>query len=119
MTAKAGPLAMLLAACLLALGGCQKTVNLTITNHTEKAVKVEIDGPHEGDEDIGVVAPGGGRLRYDLKIPEGKLPATFEFDAGKHETKFTVNRETPDKLWVDITPEGIVGPRERPRRALD
>ena len=100
---------------LLATGGCRhKIVYLVITNHAHKHVEVEIEGPHEGEEDIGHV-PAGGTLRYDLKVPNKKLPADFELEAGRHETEFTVNSRTPSKLWVDITPDGILGPRRRPR----
>ena len=108
--------AVFLCVPLLLAGGC-KTVSLTITNYTDKVAKVQIDGPHVGPDKIGTVPGGEGKLHYDLNVPAGKLPATFDLEIGKHETTFTVNDSTPDKLWVDLTAEGIVGPRETPEPA--
>jgi hypothetical protein len=106
---------LLLATAALAAAGCDKTVDLTFRNLTRRHVEVELNGPHRGDDDIGTI-PAGGLLRYKMKIPKDELPATFEIEADPHETEFTVNEHTPDRMWVDITPSGIRGPRPRPLR---
>ena len=104
-----------LAILALWAGGCDKGVDLTFRNLTHRHVEVELDGPHRGDDDIGSI-PAGGVFRYKMKVPNDELPATFDIEAGDHDTEFTVNEHTPGRMWVDITPRGILGPRPRPFR---
>lgn len=104
-----------LGTALLCMAGCDKSVSLMFRNLTHEHVELELNGPHRGDDEIGIV-PAGGGFRYEMKIPKDELPADFEIEAGSHDTEFTVNEHTPGKLWVDITPRGILGPRPRPRR---
>ncbi len=92
-----------------ATAGCDKTIRLTFINHTDRSAELELEGPHTGEEDIGYVAAGG-RFDYTMVIEEKDLPADFELEAGKHETDFTVNKHTPGRMYVQITPRGIIGP---------
>jgi hypothetical protein len=87
---------------------------MNFINYSDESKELEIEGPHKGEEDIGAIAGGGAEFIYELKIPEDKLPVTLELEAGGEETEFTVNKYTPDDLWVIIYEDGIDGPRDTP-----
>ena len=95
------------AACLV---GCGKKVSLTFVNLTSEGLDVRLNSPASGPERVGIVPPAG-KLTHKLKFEQDDLPATCTWSAGKYRDQFTVNKETPDRLWIDIRPMG--GPRIR------
>lgn len=92
--------------CLGALTGCDKEVKLTFVNLTSESLAVTLNVPGEGTQSVGVVPPNGGKLPHKVKIDSDDLPATCTYAAGQHSGSFTVNKKTPDKLWIDIRPGG-------------
>ncbi len=92
--------------CLVVLAGCEKKVQLTFVNTTDQPVNLQLSSPDMGTEMLGTLPPTGGKLKHDLKIAEDELPATCTWRAGELSGQFTVNKKSPDKLWVDIAPEG-------------
>ena len=95
------------AACL---AGCDKKVSLTFVNLTSESLDVRLNSPAFGPERVGVV-PAAGKLTHKLKFQQDDLPATCAWSAGQYHDQFTVNKKTPDQLWIDIRPMG--GPRVR------
>jgi hypothetical protein len=95
-------LGLLVAVGLLA--GCTKDVELTFVNITDRSMDVQLTTPNEGTEDVGMVPPLGGKLKTKIKIPNDELPANCAWQAGEFNGQFTVNKKTPDKLWIDIAP---------------
>ena len=104
---------MLGGACLLAalaVVGCDKTVQLTVTNVTAQERSVELLSPERVN--MGEVGPNGGKLPFTLKVDEEDLPATVAVQAGDKKLQFTLRKDSPDKLWIDIQDDGIYGPRD-------
>lgn len=80
--------------------------NLTILNRTGRTLELELDGSHEGDDDIGKLHPGEG-MDYPLVVKSKKLPETFELEAGPFELEFTLSHYSPRDLVLIVTPVGI------------
>ena len=97
---------------VLALVGCDKTVMLTWTNVTAQARDVELASPAAPRGVVGTVPGDGGKLRHKLTLDEEDLPATVVWSAGDQSGQFTINKNTPDKLWIDIKPGGPGAPRD-------
>lgn len=93
------------------LAGCDKKVELTFTNTTSRSLDVNLSIPEEGTTFLGTVGSGG-KLKHKLKIEDDDLPANCMWQAGPYGGNFTVNKETPKKLWIDIKPTGVAGPRD-------
>jgi hypothetical protein len=79
---------------------------VTIVNETSRSLDLELDGSHEGDDDIGKLYPGE-EMRYPLVVKSKKLPETFELEAGPFETEFTLTPYSPRDITLFITPDGI------------
>ena len=105
-------------ACLLVgalalglLAGCTKVVTLTVTNLLPVRANMSVDGPVRSPSNMGCVSAGGGRVTYDLVIPNDQLPAVLDFTAGPYRFQYTVSRQTESPLWLEIGPDGVDGPR--------
>lgn len=85
--------------------GCDKKVRLTFTNLTDEPRQVELVGPY-ATQYAGTVAPAGGKLPVPIQIKKGDLPADIQWRAGDINGVVTVQKDTPDKLWVDIRKGG-------------
>ncbi|MBN1553131.1 MAG: hypothetical protein JXA11_00175 [Phycisphaerae bacterium] len=79
---------------------------ITILNRTNRTLELELDGSHEGDDDIGKLYPGEG-MEYPMVVKTKKLPETFELEAGPYEVEFTLTHRSPRELVLVITPGGI------------
>jgi hypothetical protein len=79
---------------------------ITILNRTHRKIDLELDGSHEGDDDIGKLYPGEG-MEYPMVVKSKKLPETFELEAGPHELEFTLTHHSPRNLVLVVTPHGI------------
>ena len=101
-------LLVLLAGVALA-GGCMKKVDLTITNHGDAALALQLSTPDE-TMSIGSVGPGG-KLSTVLSLKKDDLPAQCRLAAGSAEQSFMVTEDSPAKWWFRITKEGkVAGP---------
>lgn len=89
------------------LAGCNKTVEMTFVNATDKSLDVQLSTPNEGTESVGMVSPLGGKLDTKVKIPNDDLPANCGWKAGEFSGQFTVTKNSPDRLWIDL-PSGRV-----------
>jgi hypothetical protein len=95
-------LSLLMAAGLLA--GCTKDVDLTFVNVGDKSMDVQLTTPNAGTESVGMVPPMGGKLKTTVKIPTDDLPANCAWQANEFNGQFTITKDTPNKLWIDIAP---------------
>jgi hypothetical protein len=84
------------------LAGCNKSVELIFVNATDKSMDVQLTTPNEGTESVGMIPPLGGKLNTKVKIPNDDLPANCAWKAGDFNGLFTITKESPDKLWIDI-----------------
>ena len=108
------PSVFLAAIMAVAAIGCNKVVSLRFYNHTDDSVDIELDGPGFDDADIGRVPPYG-YYRFDFEIDDYWLPAHYELEADE-DVEFTVNEYTPERLYIDILDDEVIGPRRRPIR---
>jgi len=79
---------------------------VTILNRTGRTLDLELDGSHEGDDDIGKLYPGEG-MEYPLVVKSNKLPETFELEAGPFDMEFTLDHYSPRDITLVVTPGGI------------
>lgn len=84
----------------------KESFHVTVVNRTRRTLDLELEGKHEGDDDIGKVLPGG-TLDYRLVVKSKKLPETFELEAGRHEAEFTLTQYSPRHILLVVTPRGI------------
>jgi len=83
--------------------GCDKKVKLTFVNHTRTSRDVRLAGPGVGRTLVGIIAADGGKLPYGtLKVKKDRLPATYRWRADDLSGQFTIRKDTPKKVWVDI-----------------
>ena len=81
--------------------GCDKKVQLTFQNLTPESRDIQLSTP-DGTEYIGTVPPAPAKIKHELKIKQDELPTNITWQAGDLSGTFPVNKDTPDKLWVDI-----------------
>ncbi|MBN1942377.1 MAG: hypothetical protein JW849_03690 [Phycisphaerae bacterium] len=79
---------------------------ITIVNRTGRTIELELDGDHEGDDDIGKLYPGEA-MEYPLVVKYEDLPETFELEAGPHEADFRLTYDSPREFVLVVTSEGI------------
>jgi hypothetical protein len=103
-------LAIGLLCAAICLGGCTKTVKITIMNHTDVARPVQLTVP-DGTTQLGSVGPEG-TLSSSMKIDTGDLPASCNLSVGTGASQsFTVTDDSPSMWWFHVTREGkLVGP---------
>ncbi len=94
-------MSILLAAAALTTVGCDKKVQITFNNLSDKAVQVNLTGPGKGTGVLGGMAPGG-RIRTKIKVSKDMLPAPYRWTAGPFSGQFTITKKTEKKLWVDV-----------------
>ena len=104
MLRNVGAAVLLMAAGVLV--GCDKKVKLTFTNMTDQGLSVELSGPGIATGQVGTVGPNAGKLHCELKIDKKLLPAECSWKAGDKGDKFTITKQTPKELWIDIEPTG-------------
>ena len=92
------------------VGGCTKTVQITVRNHTDVSRPIQLTAP-DGTMAIGSVAPKS-VLTSTLAIKKDYLPAPCNISAGGSASQsFTVTDDSPSAWWFHITPEGrMTGP---------
>ncbi len=95
----------------MAMVGCDKTVTITFTNVTDKPADLVLERPDGPDRDI-YLRPGG-QTECKLKVAEDELPAQCAVNLDRKAYPFEIDKKTPDKLWIDVTDEGIQGPRDK------
>lgn len=83
----------------------RETFYVTFVNRTNRTLDLELEGPHEGEEDLGTLRPGEA-MRYPLVVRIGRLPETFELEAGPYEVNFTLDPDSPRDFALILTPEG-------------
>lgn len=105
-------MAIFLALFTLAAAGCAKKVTLTFTNVTGQSADIMVRAT--GDNDADLVIPGnGGRVKHRLKIEKDDLPATCTVEYGRSKQRFSITKQTPGHLWIDINSDGLQGPRDK------
>jgi hypothetical protein len=78
----------------------------TIVNQTGRTIELELEGSHEGDDDLGKLRPGEA-MEYQLVVKTNRLPETFELEAGPYEAEFTLTCDSPHYFVLYVTPDGI------------
>lgn len=84
----------------------RQVFSITILNRTGRKIDLELDGSHEGDDDIGKLYPGES-MEYPMVVKSKELPETFELEAGPHEREFTLTHYSPRDLVFVVTRSGI------------
>lgn len=99
------------------LNGCDKKVEITFTNTTDKPLDVSIVGPGEGTGQLGTVAPYAGQLKTKITVDKKLLPAMYQWQAGDDKGNLAIHSKTNKKLYI-IVPGGVSTipyiPRYRP-----
>ena len=98
--------------CAAGLVGCQeKKVMLTFTNTNSNAISVKLVERDIAGMPIGSVPGNGGKLRYKIEIDKDFLPIDYTMETAEYPPhKFSIDVKTKSKLWIHITPTGIIGP---------
>jgi len=91
-------------------GGCTKTVNITVMNHSEVSRQLQLTVP-DGTMTLGAVGPNS-TFSSSLKVKKDDLPAPCNLSAGSGASQsFTVTEESPSAWWFHVTADGkLVGP---------
>lgn len=92
--------------------GCTKEVRIQYDNATSEDVRAELE-PQSVLPDQSVIVPAdmADTPVMKVRIKTEELPMNFHLRAGHFEPKaFTIHEKTPDRLFVHITPNGIIGP---------
>ena len=91
-------------------GGCTKTVNITVMNHTDVSRQLQLTVP-DGTMTLGAIGPNS-TMSSTLKVKKDDLPASCNLSAGSGASQsFTVTDESPSAWWFDINPDGtLTGP---------
>lgn len=99
-----------LVACATLAGGCTKSVDLTIANHSEAARQVQLTTP-DGTSAIGAVAADGS-MRTKLVVKNSDLPCQCQISAGAgSQQSFSVSDDSPSQWWFHVTKDGkMTGP---------
>ena len=103
-------IAIALLCAAMCAGGCTKTVDITIMNHTDVSRQLQLTVP-DGTTTLGAIGPNS-TFRSLLKVKKDDLPAQCNLDAGSGASQaFIVTDDSPSAWWFHITAEGkMVGP---------
>ncbi|MCD4825293.1 MAG: hypothetical protein K8S55_11875 [Phycisphaerae bacterium] len=94
---------MLIAIAGLAVtAGCDKKVDITFTNATDKVLEVSLNGTaKEGTGLLGALNGRGSQIKTRLKISKSDLPVHYRWTAGPYGGGFTITKKI--KYWaVDV-----------------
>ena len=87
---------------LAATAGCDKKVDITFVNASDKVLEVNLNGPaKEGTGMLGALDGRGSKIKTKLKIDKSDLPAQYVWSAGRYRGRFTITKKTKNK-WVDV-----------------
>ena len=102
-----------LVACALLAGGCTKSIDVTVANHSEVARQVQLTTP-DGTATIGSVGADSS-LRTKMVIKNSDLPAQCQITAGPGVAQsFSVSEDSPSRWWFHVTKDGrMTGPYGR------
>jgi hypothetical protein len=103
-------IAIALLSAAVCVGGCTKTVKITIMNHTDVSRQIQLTVP-DGTTTLGAVGPNS-TMSSTLKVQTSDLPASCNLAAGAGASQsFTVTDDSPSAWWFDINPDGtLTGP---------
>ena len=103
-------IAIALLSAAMCAGGCTKTVNITVMNHTDVSRQLQLTVP-DGTMTLGAVGPNS-TMSSSLKVKKDHLPASCNLDAGSGASQsFVVTDESPSAWWFHVTADGkLVGP---------
>jgi hypothetical protein len=96
----------------LTVAGCSKEVTIHIDNATSTDLEARLE-PEGVLPDRSVIVPAdlAASPRIKVEIESEDLPMTFTVTAGDFEPmRFSIHEDTPGKLWIHITPNGILQP---------
>lgn len=93
-----------------ALIGCgDKKITFIYANATSDTVDVSL--VERGFAKVPLSVPADSEIEDEREIDRDFLPVTYKVSAaGMESDSFTVNKDTPDKLWFIIQPNKIIGP---------
>jgi len=91
-------------------GGCTKTVNITVMNHTDVSRQLQLTVP-DVTMTLGAVGANS-MISSTMKVKKDDLPAQCNLDAGSGASQsFVVTDESPSAWWFHISAAGkLVGP---------
>ena len=93
------------------MGGCEKTIEVTFVNTTRNTIQVEMEVPAQGIYEYGVAGSMGGRVAFEITVPEDELPTAIRWDTGEASGAFNMNKRTDDRLFIYIKQDGeFIGP---------
>ena len=103
-------IAIALLTAAVCVGGCTKTVGITVMNHTDVSRQIQLTVP-DGTMTLGAVGPNS-MMSSSLKVKKDDLPASCNLSAGSGASQsFTVTDESPSAWWFHVTADGkLVGP---------
>ena len=103
-------IAIALLAAAVCAGGCTKTVNITVMNHTDVSRQLQLTTP-DGTMTLGAVGPNS-TFSSKLQVKKDDLPASCNLSAGSGASQsFMVTEDSPKAWWFHVTADGkLVGP---------
>lgn len=103
-------IAIALLSAAICAGGCTKTVDITVMNHTDVSRQIQLTVP-EGTMTLGAVGANS-MISSTLKVKKDDLPAQCNLDAGTGASQsFIVTDDSPSAWWFHISAAGrLVGP---------
>ena len=101
------------AICLAGLAaGCDKKISFTYINTTSNALTARL--VEHGIEKVPFPLPADSEVTQRRKYDKDFLPITYVLRAGEMQSdSFTIDEDSPGKLWFIIQPNKIIGPLKK------